>query len=176
MKCPACQHENPDEFNFCMNCGSALRYSCPNCGVPIRAGARFCDSCGASLMAATKAESADDTPTSRVLWKAFIRFVAAFAIVYGLISGVDWILTTPMGNSMPFLGIQSARAGSVAQTYVDRYFTEFSQAERSVFPAYVDEQPVYVVDFVRSDQAQGLRVLVSRDLSAVWAFQLVEGK
>ena len=159
---------------ICMSCGSALHYSCPNCGTPIRAGARFCDSCGAPV-GEFEADSADDIPTSRIVWNAILGFIVAFALIYGAISATDWILTTPAASSVPFLGIRSAQAGSIAQTYVDSYFSDFSQAERSVFPAYVDNQPVYVVDFVKFDQPQGLRVLVSRDLSAVWVYQLVEG-
>jgi class 3 adenylate cyclase/tetratricopeptide (TPR) repeat protein len=50
MNCPSCQHPNPDDAKFCMNCGNPLATSCPNCGQQVPAGSRFCLHCGHSLI------------------------------------------------------------------------------------------------------------------------------
>ncbi len=46
MICNHCQHQNPEGYNFCENCGAPLRRVCPNCGQANPAGSRFCVSCG----------------------------------------------------------------------------------------------------------------------------------
>jgi len=35
MKCPECQHENPDAAKFCRQCGTKLPSVCPSCGNPV---------------------------------------------------------------------------------------------------------------------------------------------
>lgn len=49
--CPNCGSENPDDSNFCMECGMKLDISndvnfCIHCGTEIVPGARFCMNCG----------------------------------------------------------------------------------------------------------------------------------
>jgi hypothetical protein len=45
--CPQCGHPLREGAKFCDNCGSPTSASCPNCGKALRPGARFCDECGA---------------------------------------------------------------------------------------------------------------------------------
>ncbi|MCH8882177.1 MAG: AAA family ATPase [SAR324 cluster bacterium] len=49
MECPKCQHENPEQAKFCLECGAKLERSCPSCGESLPATARFCMSCGHDL-------------------------------------------------------------------------------------------------------------------------------
>jgi class 3 adenylate cyclase/tetratricopeptide (TPR) repeat protein len=51
MRCRDCGHANPDDANFCGNCGSQLaaEVPCPNCGRENPADLRFCPGCGARL-------------------------------------------------------------------------------------------------------------------------------
>src|SRR2546423_9572051 len=51
MRCRDCGHANPDDANFCGNCGSQLaaEVPCPNCGRETPADRRFCPGCGARL-------------------------------------------------------------------------------------------------------------------------------
>ena len=49
MKCPECQHDNPDNAKFCRKCGTKLPSCCPNCGNPVEPGDSFCMECGAKL-------------------------------------------------------------------------------------------------------------------------------
>src|SRR5262245_30150589 len=46
MKCPRCQHENPVQANFCLECGSRLSPVCAKCQTQLPAGAKFCLECG----------------------------------------------------------------------------------------------------------------------------------
>lgn len=49
MKCPNCQFENPDDMNFCGNCGNPLAVKCPECSHNNRAGSQSCELCGGQL-------------------------------------------------------------------------------------------------------------------------------
>jgi class 3 adenylate cyclase len=56
MKCPTCQHDNPANAAFCMNCGARLTQACSNCGATLPADARFCLSCGQPVAVSTQAD------------------------------------------------------------------------------------------------------------------------
>ena len=56
-KCPQCQHENPDNAKFCIECGAKLELLCPQCGVKLPLGAKFCMECGTKI--------ADSAPESK---------------------------------------------------------------------------------------------------------------
>jgi class 3 adenylate cyclase/tetratricopeptide (TPR) repeat protein len=49
MKCPNCQHENPDTQKFCGECGAKLEKPCPDCGVSNPPQYKFCGECGHTL-------------------------------------------------------------------------------------------------------------------------------
>ena len=46
MQCPRCQHENPPQAKFCLECGARFVATCAQCGTQLPAGARFCLECG----------------------------------------------------------------------------------------------------------------------------------
>ena len=52
MICPACQHENPAEANFCQECGTRFSTGCPQCGTDLPLAAKFCHECGRSTIEA----------------------------------------------------------------------------------------------------------------------------
>ena len=47
MKCPQCQAENRAGAKFCEDCGASLASPCRACGADLTAGKKFCGSCGA---------------------------------------------------------------------------------------------------------------------------------
>jgi class 3 adenylate cyclase len=47
--CGSCGTENPDAARFCATCGSSLVGGCPVCGAEVPDGARFCPACGSTL-------------------------------------------------------------------------------------------------------------------------------
>ncbi|MBW1768606.1 MAG: AAA family ATPase, partial [Deltaproteobacteria bacterium] len=49
MKCPKCQHENPDDAIFCNKCGNKLELACSKCGKTNPPGSKFCNKCGENL-------------------------------------------------------------------------------------------------------------------------------
>ena len=49
MKCPKCQHENPDEARFCIECGNPIEFQCPKCGAKTPRTGKFCMECGYNL-------------------------------------------------------------------------------------------------------------------------------
>jgi class 3 adenylate cyclase/tetratricopeptide (TPR) repeat protein len=49
MKCPQCQTENPDGFNFCGECGLKFGRVCPNCNSVNPLHFSFCGECGHPL-------------------------------------------------------------------------------------------------------------------------------
>ena len=46
MQCSRCQHENPPQAKFCLECGARLILTCAQCGTELPAGAKFCLECG----------------------------------------------------------------------------------------------------------------------------------
>src|SRR5438093_2435957 len=62
MQCRDCGHQNPDDANFCANCGSRLasEVACPNCGRENPADMRFCPGCGAHLAGEAPAQGSSD--------------------------------------------------------------------------------------------------------------------
>ncbi|HEX9124568.1 MAG TPA: adenylate/guanylate cyclase domain-containing protein [Actinomycetota bacterium] len=45
-ECPSCGSPNPDGARFCASCGASLVPACGQCGAELPPGARFCPSCG----------------------------------------------------------------------------------------------------------------------------------
>jgi len=54
MKCPKCQHENPDDARFCNECANKLELVCPECGKANPPGSKFCNECAHNLIVATE--------------------------------------------------------------------------------------------------------------------------
>jgi class 3 adenylate cyclase/tetratricopeptide (TPR) repeat protein len=53
MRCPRCQHENPPQAKFCLECGARLAQKCAQCATDLPAGAKFCLECGHAVGAPT---------------------------------------------------------------------------------------------------------------------------
>jgi class 3 adenylate cyclase/tetratricopeptide (TPR) repeat protein len=49
MRCPACQHDNPETVKFCGECGTRLELRCPACSASNPPGNKFCHECGESM-------------------------------------------------------------------------------------------------------------------------------
>jgi class 3 adenylate cyclase/tetratricopeptide (TPR) repeat protein len=49
MQCPKCQFENPDDAQFCIECGNPIEFHCPQCGAITPATGKFCKACGHNL-------------------------------------------------------------------------------------------------------------------------------
>jgi|SRR3989475_894734 len=58
MKCPRCQHENPPQAKFCLECGARVALTCTKCRSELPAGAKFCLECGAPVASQATAEPA----------------------------------------------------------------------------------------------------------------------
>jgi class 3 adenylate cyclase/tetratricopeptide (TPR) repeat protein len=64
MPCPRCQHENPPQAKFCLDCGARLVQPCGNCGTELPPGARFCLECGQPVGSAPAARARFTSPES----------------------------------------------------------------------------------------------------------------
>jgi class 3 adenylate cyclase/tetratricopeptide (TPR) repeat protein len=51
MRCPACQHDNPAQAKFCLECGVRLALRCAQCATELPPGAKFCLECGHAVAA-----------------------------------------------------------------------------------------------------------------------------
>jgi len=49
MKCSKCQFENPDDAQFCIECGNPMEFHCPKCGAITPPKGKFCKACGHNL-------------------------------------------------------------------------------------------------------------------------------
>jgi len=64
MKCPRCQHENPPQAKFCLECGARVSLTCTKCRSELPAGAKFCLECGAAVASQATAEPRFTSPES----------------------------------------------------------------------------------------------------------------
>src|SRR5262245_49143600 len=64
MKCPRCQHENPPQAKFCLECGARVALACPKCRSELPASAKFCLDCGAPVTSQTTSEARSTSPES----------------------------------------------------------------------------------------------------------------
>src|SRR5207302_10569167 len=64
MQCPRCQHENPPQAKFCLECGARVALTCTKCRSELPAGAKFCLECGAPVAAQATAEPRFTSPES----------------------------------------------------------------------------------------------------------------
>ena len=64
MNCPSCEHENRAGAGFCEACGAPLARVCRSCGAALSAAARFCNDCGQAVAdaGATVAETRGALP------------------------------------------------------------------------------------------------------------------
>jgi class 3 adenylate cyclase/tetratricopeptide (TPR) repeat protein len=54
MRCPKCQFENPDDAQFCIECGNPIEFHCPQCLAITPATGKFCKACGQNLTIPSK--------------------------------------------------------------------------------------------------------------------------
>jgi class 3 adenylate cyclase len=66
--CGSCGTENPDAARFCATCGSSLVAGCPVCGAEVPEGARFCPSCGSALADAEAVPSGQERRLVTILF------------------------------------------------------------------------------------------------------------
>ena len=69
MECPRCGATNPDDANFCDECGSTLDKVCGSCGHSNRDKAKYCGKCGVGLEAPGAGQAkASSTPQSPIVY------------------------------------------------------------------------------------------------------------
>src|SRR5215470_16848958 len=64
MKCPRCQHENPSQAKFCLECGARFAHRCSQCGTDLPAGAKFCLECGQAVGGPSAGQDRFSSPES----------------------------------------------------------------------------------------------------------------
>jgi class 3 adenylate cyclase/predicted ATPase len=70
MKCPKCQHENPDNAKFCIECASPMEFHCPNCGAVTPATGKFCMECAYNLRKTKEAPPKDELAALHAMSKS----------------------------------------------------------------------------------------------------------
>jgi len=64
MQCPRCQHENPPQAKFCLECGARVALTCTKCRSELPADAKFCLECGERVASQATAEARFTSPES----------------------------------------------------------------------------------------------------------------
>jgi len=78
MKCPRCQHDNPQGARFCEECATPLARTCSNCGTALSAAAKFCHACAHPVGAVAGAPSrSPDSYTPKHLAEKILTSKAA---------------------------------------------------------------------------------------------------
>jgi len=82
VHCARCQHQNPGDAKFCLECGGRLVLACPACRTELPAGAKFCKECGHAVgaiasPAVPRTERAPESYTPRHLAERILTSKAA---------------------------------------------------------------------------------------------------
>jgi class 3 adenylate cyclase/tetratricopeptide (TPR) repeat protein len=78
MKCPRCQHDNPQGARFCEECATPLARTCANCGTALSGAAKFCHACAHPVAAVAGAPSrSPDSYTPKHLAERILTSKAA---------------------------------------------------------------------------------------------------
>src|SRR5688572_22759853 len=78
MKCPLCHAENKAGARFCEDCGARLEIACPACGTYATPGKKFCRDCGATLSSESSGRFGNlDSYTPKHLADKILRSKAA---------------------------------------------------------------------------------------------------
>ncbi|MGH8069087.1 MAG: adenylate/guanylate cyclase domain-containing protein [Candidatus Entotheonellia bacterium] len=64
MQCPQCQHDNPSQAKFCLQCGTRLALMCAQCSTELPAGAKFCLECGQPVSGQSAGQSKFTSPAA----------------------------------------------------------------------------------------------------------------
>ncbi len=59
MQCPRCQHQNPPQAQFCLECDARLALTCAKCRAELPGSAKFCPECGEPVARQTESPSPD---------------------------------------------------------------------------------------------------------------------
>src|SRR3954452_2154064 len=112
LSCPACGAGNAADARFCSSCGSSLLVACPTCGAS--ASGRFCSQCGGSL----QADPADTGPPSPAHASAPVSERRLTTVLFG-----DLVGFTPLSESRDAEDVREllSRYFAVARTVIARY-------------------------------------------------------
>ena len=105
MICSNCQHQNPENMNFCMNCGAPLRYSCPNCKQVNAATATFCSHCGQVLGVAQTPKLTPPSPSRGQAPLLRVFAGSCFGILLSVLIPIVVVFLIRYWNSTPADGL-----------------------------------------------------------------------
>ena len=84
MKCNKCGYDNPNDSNYCINCGEKLEKSnemiCPHCGAKIYNDSVFCSVCGNALNNTQVIEEKEELVKPKVKMNVLAKVALVLAI------------------------------------------------------------------------------------------------
>jgi len=174
LLCTNCHKPVTDEMNLCPYCGHQLKAGTYQAQPPPQV--IVVPQAAAPPAAAPMPTAAAPPQKKQNAWGLLLKAGFRFALGYVLVLGLSYLYTEykpQVQPFLPFVGGESAEAAGVAWNYVNEYYPDFRDAERTVSAVRVDGEPYYVVDFtlVSSDTAQTLRMAVSRDLQDTFVLE-----
>jgi len=78
--CPSCGSANADEARFCASCGASLLTACPHCGGEVPGQARFCPTCGEAVSEAVGEPAAPSGQERRLVTVLFADVTGSTAL------------------------------------------------------------------------------------------------
>ena len=134
MECPKCQHENPTDAVFCVECGTALELKCSNCGSSLEHGFKFCKKCGQAVAG----QAADPAPASQPQPGERRQATVLFSDLSGFTAMTEKLDPEEVQGLMRRLkdravGIVESHGGIVSQFVGDEVLALFGILEHSIW-------------------------------------------
>src|SRR5712691_530106 len=126
MKCPRCQHENPPQAKFCLECGARFALACAQCGTQLPVGAKFCLECGKPTDShGTEAARKLLDPVLEHMMEAVHRYEGTVNQVMG--DGIMALFGAPLAHEDH--AVRACYAALRMQAAVKRYAEDVRRAE-----------------------------------------------
>jgi tetratricopeptide (TPR) repeat protein len=162
MPCPRCQHENPPQAKFCLECGARLAQKCAQCATDLPAGAKFCLECGQPVGAAANAQARFTSPESYVPKHLAEKIlISKSAVETRILPDVEYTFKHALTHDVTYGGLLQERrrrlhgqiVGTIEQRYADRLG---EHVERLAHHAFRAEEWEKAVGYLRQAGAKAL--------------------
>src|SRR5213593_4418871 len=132
MKCPRCQHENPPQAKFCLECGARVALICTKCRSELPASAKFCLECGEPVASQPTAERRFASPEAYTPKHLAEKILTSKAALEGERKQVTVLFADLKGSMELLAGRDPEEARKILDPVLDRMIEAVHRYEGTV--------------------------------------------